>query len=619
MFRLTLVCCLIVISYLVLLPFSHGQEKIGGHTFKEWVEKLQKSKNPEEAKNAVLNLTRFGKAAVPSLTRVLEKGGEVFLKREAALGLGILGWQSKSAVPALQKAAKEDNPSLQIQAISSLGHITGDEEGAVEKLIFFLRSGSAFVKEAVAREIATFESIKCRQAVPALVELLKDDRDFLQKSAAATLAKTGRYGAPAIKELENLTKDKSKEIRQLAIAGFGNIGPKASPAVSTLVKVLKEEKDLEFLVLESLSRIGHKAKSAAPALLEKFKDADKNLKIRLAGTLVRIDPDNPEVRKKLNELVKEEYKGQHSILARALAGGGKSAVAVLVKLLESKEPTVVANAATSLGTIGSEAKEAISSLTEKLKSQPQVQLRFVSAIMKIDPSYDVVSVLKELITGKNQSVRLDAIRLAGELGEKGASLVPALIEKAKAENDLAAIFAIEVLGRIGSPAKAAIPVLKKRLSSPENFVRVLAARSLVKIDPEGGTVAIPLLLRMLVSGDPYAMEKSCAPLAQLKDSLANPSLDYLKKLKDNPRLGVRLEAGIALGKISEDDEAIEGILVECLQKGSMQICKQAINHINQLGPRVKGTMPALQELADFANDRGLRQEAAGALAKLKGS
>jgi len=139
----------------------------------------------------------------------------------------------------------------------------------------------------------------------------------------------------------------------------------------------------------------------------------------------------------------------------ALGLAAKSAVPVLINLLDDKDEDIRKTAARALGSIGAEAQDAIPSLITHLS----------------DPSQDV---------------RVSSAEALGNIPPKSVQEVPALLKvlsQPPTEPDVLFLI-LNRLGRFQGQARAAVPVILPYLHNQDISTRDCAAKALKQIDPE---------------------------------------------------------------------------------------------------------------------------------------
>ena len=112
-------------------------------------------------------------------------------------------------------------------------------------------------------------------ALPNLIEVLKDDDILSNTEAAYTL---GNRGKPAIPILIEVIRNNRGRVRRSAACALGYIGPNAKAAVPALVEALMDEDLLSSMqITYTLAKIKHGAGAALPTLIAKLEDMRNDL------------------------------------------------------------------------------------------------------------------------------------------------------------------------------------------------------------------------------------------------------------------------------------------------------------------------------------------------------
>ncbi|MBD3189532.1 MAG: hypothetical protein GF308_02760 [Candidatus Heimdallarchaeota archaeon] len=114
------------------------------------------------------------------------------------------------------------------------------KEETIQQLLEDLKSPHGVVRSAAAKRLG---ELKSKEAVHALTEILKEDRDVLVRSSAASAL--GEIGSEAKEAVETLIKimqkDRTIGVRLGAAVALGKIG--SEEALPVLQKIIEEEKD----------------------------------------------------------------------------------------------------------------------------------------------------------------------------------------------------------------------------------------------------------------------------------------------------------------------------------------------------------------------------------------
>jgi HEAT repeat protein len=166
-----------------------------------------------------------------------------------------LGARTKTAIPVLAEALKDESPQV--------------------------RAGAAAALYWIAAQAGT--------AVPALTAALQDKDSRVRRLSGLALARIGPDARSAVPALIQVLADEHPLVRAAAISALGRIGPDASAAV---VEALQKDKAarIRAAAAAALPAIAGRPVSAVPALIEAMKDADAGVRAAAALALKKIDP-----------------------------------------------------------------------------------------------------------------------------------------------------------------------------------------------------------------------------------------------------------------------------------------------------------------------------------------
>jgi HEAT repeat protein len=421
-------------------------------------------------------------------------------------------------------------------------------------------------------------------------------------------------------------------------------GQSAKGAVPALTKLLGEKNAPTGYIAEILGAIGPDAKSAVPALIAALpKDQGFGYGAEtIARALAQIDAPKIEATR---SLLLSQGKCVSILLTSSwtLRDYPAQVVEHLVTLCADKDAKVRENAALVLGLL--KEKEASKVPTKSLYEQAGDAVKGIPAA------------LEQLLADDNTEVRLAAARaitrVAPEVTDKALSAVVALaLETAGTKKDmprttevfypvpeqaakvLLPLFdhpndrvrqwtvsqftslairepiedalkngktarirqtAAMVLGARYSNSLASAPALKDALKDADLGVRYSAAQALVQIGRRGSDLhaaAVPALIEGLQYQD-EAVRIGASQYLLMTGPAAKDALPALKKLLDDEKSAVRIEAGIALVGI---DVKQAGGAVSALTEGlkaSEQTATRAAKALAQLGPVAKDAVPEL--------------------------
>ncbi len=259
-------------------------------------------------------LGQIGPAAVGPLVEALA-WNEPAQRVSAALALGEIGHEAKTAGPALEKLLlKENDPLVRAAVLTALPKVSADPDRVLSLLIVGFRSDHDAIRSAATGALLSFRPPSA--AVAPLLPLLRD-KDPAQVQRAVSLL--GRFGSgvkSATPELVAFALKQQPPPAPLAEV-LVQLGPSSAPALVAaisgqtpdaltrdhwLVQTLKTigqsalaplttalgdaRIGVRFGAVRTLGEMGVNAKSAVPALLPLTADGDPRVRAMALGTLV---------------------------------------------------------------------------------------------------------------------------------------------------------------------------------------------------------------------------------------------------------------------------------------------------------------------------------------------
>jgi HEAT repeat protein len=318
--------------------------------------------------------------AIPALLKSLQDP-QAAVRKAAADALGNLGVAAKEAVPALATLLSDKESAVRGPAARALGRIGPEAKPAIRALAELLddkteyKEGVTMVYWAIGNPLEDFAKTLCvrdnaaealRQigpeaTLPALTDLLGDEKAEVRRAAAEALGLFGREAKTAVPNLIATLRDESWEFRHSATEALGEIGVRDQHAVPELVRMLANEDQDDILIasVERMQRALELRKAVAEALR----------KMR------------PDVTRSLTEMLQDKDARVRTVTAQLLGEIGpeaKAAIPALMDLLQDTEHGVRFAAVQALGKMGPEAKDATADLQQLLEDEDE-QLRQAAA------------------------------------------------------------------------------------------------------------------------------------------------------------------------------------------------------------------------------------------------
>jgi HEAT repeat protein len=391
-------------------------------------------------------------------------------------------WDSSQKQPS-KLSREEEEVRARRMAAETLGK-SGPK--AVPALIDMLKDENSGVRMSAAYALGQIGP-DAKAALPALMRLLEDKSSEARGSAAEAVARIAPAEKTTIPALTHLLRDDDLSVRRPAAFALARIGQAAVPVLAELLKDKDARVRLE--AAEALRAMGAKARPAIPALAEALRDDDAEVRRAAYWALCNTGP--PAI-SPLTKLLKDKNVNARSFAASALGAifgewpdartdpAAKAAVAALIALLKDNSPEARGNAAGALGRIGPAAEAAIPSLVELLKDKEnRVRGSAAEALGLIGTdSRPILLSIADLLGDPDVEVRRSACLAFQRLGQPAIAVLAELLNNKDQELRCGVAW---TLGEIGPGAKNVVPKLKELLKDKEANVRQSAAQALDKI------------------------------------------------------------------------------------------------------------------------------------------
>lgn len=200
-------------------------------------------------------------------------------------------------VTTLVKNLKAKDTDVRRQAAKELAdmgktrNLDADEaralKAAVPALLVAMKDNDVFVRRFATQALGQFGTDDSH-TLPALIAALKDDKQVVEAAATAL----GKMGAPAVKPLADMVKDKNKDVlaRKKGLTSLAEIGPAARDAVPVLVALLKDM-PVRLEAALALGAIGPDARAAVEPLkaIVASRERDRTFKQACNTALTKIN------------------------------------------------------------------------------------------------------------------------------------------------------------------------------------------------------------------------------------------------------------------------------------------------------------------------------------------
>jgi hypothetical protein len=147
------------------------------------------------------------------------------------------GARTKTAIPVLAEALKDETPQVRAGVAAALYWIAAEAGTAVPALTGALQDKDSRVRRLSGLALARIGP-DARSAVPALIQVLTDEHPLVRAAATSALGRIGPGAAAAV--VEALQKDKAASIRAAAAAALPAIPDRAPATVPALIAAMKD-------------------------------------------------------------------------------------------------------------------------------------------------------------------------------------------------------------------------------------------------------------------------------------------------------------------------------------------------------------------------------------------
>jgi HEAT repeat protein len=393
-------------------------------------------------------------------------------------------------------------------------------------------------------------------------------------------AKSSEIQEDRVAEIICAIKSGDNKARGEAVARLKELGPKAEPAIPTLLQLLKDEdRKIRDDTAIALGRIGP---AAVAHLCRALDDPDERVRAGAAYGLSFIQPPATTAVPILgNRLAKDKSDGVRINIISTLSGiDDKRAIPFLVQALESDPDKYVRScAAWALGGFAKNTTDVAPPLIRALGMDPteegngRIIYEAINSLSLLD--FAVFPLLVEAI--KNPNLRgcryaLDAV--GGFL--RNASEKKRVTGKSTVAGDI----------------KIAIPVLTDCLKDADAETRLESIRAFEEME-EKAKPALPAIKRCLQDQSPFVRIAAAAAVFRISAS-ADPGLPVLIEALKHVDLEIRLEAINQLTHYGSHAAPALSQLIDSFQDEDMRI--PAIYAIEAIGPGAKDAIPVLQKL-----------------------
>jgi HEAT repeat protein len=342
----------------------------------------------------------LGPQAIKELCAVLANDKEADRRAGAAIVLGTMVRDAKSAEDALKNALKDPDPRVRLRAADAYWLVTNET----------------------------------RTPMPVLLASLKDKDIGLRRFAAQIVAGMGKEASHALPQLLEALKDQDDRVAGSLIRGLSQMGRDAAPAIPVLVEIVRDGGDSQARsnAAHALMQFGREAKDAVPGLLDMLKTGNRSSAAWALAKIATPAEALPGFLEVLSEPYREREPEEH-VIADALTQFGPAAVGSVAELLQHKRAEVRIRAMNVLVRFGKQAQSIVPQLIDVMDDKDEdVALSAAEAVWSIDRRPEV---LPQFVRGLKAKTANNRVRAARNLMNMGADAKPAVPELVAACKD----------------------------------------------------------------------------------------------------------------------------------------------------------------------------------------
>lgn len=541
-------------------------------------------------------LTRIGPAAIPPLIQALG-GDDAALRAGAAKALGGMGPAAKEAIPALVSNLKHGDNDVQREVIDALSLIGADAKPPV---IAALSGKEARERTAAAMTLAGMGRSAQDSALAMIEQLGKETEVAVRISLLTALPKVGADPNLLVPRLIDALKDQNEAIRHAAVNGLLSFPAARAQIVESLTALLRDpNKEMSQRAAYVVGRFGVAAASAVTTLLEIIATQPQPDPVFIEALVQIGEPAIPQILATAEKVPLDQLTPDHWMV-KCFQSMGAFAVNSVRNGLGHKNASVRLLSARALNALGTDARDASTSLLEKLED-PEVRVRAAAlgALVSVDaPSKLIIPRIEKSLNDPSPVVRLAAAQLVPKLGEEGKHLNVAVIGKL---NDADPGVRRGILDALGPEHAEAVPTLLPLLDNPDLRPPVLKALGRMGANARP---AVPKLIEILptLPNDSQLIALDCLGHIGTAAAEARPVIDPLRA---NADAQIRAHAISAAAAIEGNPQARATLLAAALDDTDVAVRKSAADAIVPLGDKLGDAGPKLIGMLKSDRDREL--------------
>lgn len=303
------------------------------------------------------------------------------VRLHALRALQMLGAGAKLAAPKLIAALKDSDGPNRVQILTVLQGL-GETEHIVPVAADLLKDKSVPIRLSAVNLLST----QGNPALPHLIAALKDEDVSVRTAAVIGIQRIPGDIKEALPALVTLLKEGTPFQRRSAVTALGRVGEQALP---TLLECLKDgENSVRSAAVLALRGMGPGAKKAVPTLAEMALNESNTVARRNAVlAIATIDPDKltdlfANVKKHNDEKVRQSaYQALSFPIKKGMVSTipAKVCLPILLEATKDSAALIRQNAVQGIGRLGADAKDAVPAVTALL-DDPDARVRQAAQI-----------------------------------------------------------------------------------------------------------------------------------------------------------------------------------------------------------------------------------------------
>ena len=575
---------------------EHGNPLYAGRTLAAWVADLKDADAlvREEAIEVIGQAGRAARSATPELRKLL-KAGDPEARLRAALAVWKVGGDAEGIAAVLAGGMKDASPAVRREALGALGAMGADAAVAARAVVDGLDDPDPATRtqaDVTLRQLG-------RVALPALMESLRSERPAARLSALTHLV---TYAVPSLgKEhvpaLEARLGDDTPACRVEAARILWAMGRTGGPVLAVLREGVRTP-DLRLGILQTLLASPDKPKTLLPLLWVCLDGPSLCDRVTAARVLYQVEKKPQGVLPLYLEILRGPVGQNNSDASLAitalldLKADALPALSPLVELLKTPNYYAPYDLRTVLANIG---EPAVGPLVDLLRSAtlpagspaPEAAVDVLGRIGR--PS---VKAVLPLLSDRDESVRVRAIRVVAALGPHAADAVPRMIDAIDHRSPAVREAALRALGNIDRAALPAVPRLMEMAGDADPNLRLLALQTLASIRPDARGL-VPLCLPLLRDPSPSMRQAALQVLVGVAPG-HKAVVPAALKLLDDP--ATRLSALQIVRSLGAAGAKAVPRVTKLLADPDDNTRRTAAYALGEVGPAARSAAPALLDL-----------------------